>query len=190
MKKLPIIATAGCLALSLALCGCGGQASSSSTSSTTQAASTQAQPTTAALDTPIKASTKNGDLEISVEGFVNSPKMREQFATSDKIADNKTVGVLELVVNNVSYQQKNSSLPDYIPLDDAMYATDSKGISMDPMNSAIDYGEYAAAAGAYFKCPQGQTKRAAVLYVVDKDLAQVTVHVGNTTVAVPVTQEQ
>lgn len=179
MKKVAVIALA--LTLSLCMFGCG-QQSASDNSETGNPEPTEANNKTAKVGETIPVTTKYGDLEITVNGFEISDYMTDQFARYDQVKDGLNVGLLLLTVKNVSYQYND----DYVSLSTDVYVNDGNGVSMTPMSSSLDYGEYKGAAGAYFECREGQSVYVAVLYQLDPSTTEVVANIGGTQVTVPV----
>lgn len=146
------------------------------------------QEKTANIDEEVSATTKYGDIKITVKGFETSDDIRERYTgeySTDKVSDTQTVGALLMLLENVSYKDQYN--PDDIDLQQAMTVKDADGISLSPLNSAADYGQYEAAAGAFLSCKVGEKKRAAVYYIVEKSMETATVMIGKTKVACPVT---
>ena len=148
----------------------------------------QEQEKIANIDEEVSAATKYGDLKITVKGFETSDDIRGLYTgeySTDKVSDTQTVGALLLLLENVSYKDQYN--PDDIDLQQAITVKDADGISLSPLNSASDYGQYKAAAGAFLSCKVGEKKRAAVYYIVEKSMETATVMIGKTKVACPVT---
>lgn len=176
MKKIIALATA--LAISLCMLGCG---------TPNDTGKDQDNQQNAEIGETVPISTQHGDLEITVEAFEDNAKATEFMLEYGHIKDTQHVGLLKLVVKNISYEATNSSLPDYVDLPSYLYVADEDGVSLNEMNTAIDVDEYKAAAGAFFECQKGESKRIAVFYPIETELKSVSVHVGDSIVDVPVT---
>lgn len=192
MKKTASIAFAAMMAATLAGCASPepGQpiADSQNASEQNQAevASSAAKPSPeqASVGDRIELSTKYGDIAVTVDGFVLNEKMAEDFAKYGQIQEGKTVGLLQLTVENVSFKMNDNG---DIPLSDFVYAEDSSGVAMTVMDSAFNNGdEYRPIAGGYCTCQQGKTIRVAIPCVADPVTTEVTAVAGDYEVKVPV----
>lgn len=134
----------------------------------------------------VDAKTKSGDLRLTVEGFETSEELRQQEATYNRVADGETIGVLKLLVENVSYDDGSG----FVQLDSALRVTDPDGVTMTPMSSAWPYGQYEAAAGAVIECAVGETKRVAVQYLMDTSTEGVTIVISSPKTEVRATVER
>lgn len=142
----------------------------------------------------LPVSTKKGDVNVTVDGFDISQKLTTWFHdnTHDLDADH-AIGVLELTLENVSYESKSlvsNKLGDCVDLDDVLRVKDGDGVSLDPMSTGLDYGDYESSAGGIIECDQGEKVRVAVCYSVDPSLSSVDVATvdGSATVHVDITQ--
>ena len=102
----------------------------------------------------------------------------------NELAEGDVGGILLLLVENVSYEdQYNEGFVSFSP---DVYVKDSSGITLSPLGSGTNYGQYASASGAYAQLPVGQKSRFAVLYDVSPAMDAVTVVAGDTAVDVSV----
>lgn len=179
MKKA--IAVTIVVAIALVVSGCAKQA-------TNDAPQESDEPKTAEVGEAVPVQTKNGDIEITVDAFEDNAKATDAMAEYGHISDGQRIGLLKVVVKNVSYEAKDSSLADYIDLTSGVSVIDAEGISLNDLSSAFDIGEYAGAAGGMVECKQGESKRAAIFYPTDVGATEVTVKAGDYTISVPVTK--
>lgn len=177
MEKIAGVALA--MVLSLCMFGC-------STGESPVDESTRDEPKSANVGDPVIVTGNWGDLEVTVESFEDSPKSTADMLEYGHIKDDQHVGLLKMVVNNVSCDNGDDS-NDYVNLPSSFYVTGPDGVNLTAMNTAFDFEGYDGAAGATFACPVGQSKRIAVFYPIDTETSEVTVHAGSTTIAVPVT---
>ena len=146
------------------------------------------QEKTANIDEEVSATTEFGDIKLTVKGFETSDDIRGLYTgeySTDKVSDTQTVGALLLLLENVSYKDQYN--PDRVDLKQVLIVKDADGISLSPLNSAADYGQYEAAAGAFPSCKVGEKKRVVVYYIVEKSMETATVMIDKTKVACPVT---
>lgn len=188
LKTVLVFISAICLCTFLS--GCSGSSDDSKAGSTkegnTQQDTGQEEPVKGELNTPIKVSSKFGDLEVTIEGFDISEKMTNQF--SDDVSEGQKTGVLKMIVKNDSI---DTNQIDGIPLYEAVYVNGEDGVSLTVLSSSIDYGKYEGCAGGYVdSIQQGQSKRVAFLYPVDANTENVEVNVKGTVVSVPVEQAE
>lgn len=183
MKK--VFVSALTLAAVLCMFGCGAQQADSNQKDNGEKPE-QKEVKTAEIGEAVPISTNYGDLEVTVEAFEDNAKASEFMLKYNHVKDTQHIGLLKLVVNNISYENINSSMPDYVDLSPVVYVTGQDGININAMNSAIDVDEYKAAAGAFFECPKGQSMRIATFHQIDAGLESVIVHIGECTVSVPV----
>lgn len=179
MKKA-VIAIA-VVAMALVVPGCARQAMNDTPEATNE-------PKTAEVGETVPVQTKNGDIEITVDAFEDNAKATDAMAEYGHISDGQRIGLLKVVVKNMSYEAKDSSLADYIDLTSGTSVIDAEGISLNDLSSAFDIGEYAGAAGGMVECKQGESKRAAIFYPIDAGASEVTVKAGDYTISVPVTK--
>lgn len=141
------------------------------------------EPQSASVGEKIEASTQYGDLIVSVDGFTFDEKSTAQLAEFGQIQEGKSVGLLQLTVENVSFNYNDG----YIPLDEIVYAEDESGIALSVMSTSHNNGqEYQTVAGGYYKHPQGKTMRVAIPYVTDPTATAITAVVGNIEVPVSI----
>ena len=132
---------------------------------------------------PVK--TDRGDLNVTVDGFVRSASMTEQWERYNEIPDGSSLCELTMLVENVSYDSGQRS--ESVFLDGYVYVNDPDGITINPQSSAWDYGQYEAAPGYSLTCSVGQKKRVAVPFIVSDSVSEVTVVTSDHEVVVPVT---
>jgi hypothetical protein len=185
MKKYKVITTLifSCL-LAITLSACSSSTTEQNQENEEQNTQSQEEKT-ASVGDEVYVTTDKGDLKITVEGFTISQKETNSFAQYNQINSGSDVGILLLKIENVSY---NSSSDNYVSIKNDIYAIGPDGVTLNPMNTADNYGEYEGAAGAYFQINQGQTKRIAVFYQVSPSVTSITVKAGDTSIAVNVTQ--
>lgn len=177
-------AVIGAFAVALALClaGCGSpQASPTAKNADMQGGQESA---TAKVGDVINVATKSGELTVKVDAFEDNAKATSDELKYNHIKQSQHIGVLKLVVKNVSYE--NSSNHNLIDLSPWVCVLDDEGVSLNPMNGAFDLDEYGAAPGGVFQCPVGQSVRVAMFYPINPDLHEVTVDVAKTKIDTPV----
>ena len=184
-KKLLLSAIVAVFAFSLV--GCSSQSpddQDSSTSEQSQEVSQEQETKTASIGESIPLTSDYGDLNITVDGFEISEEMTDQFVQYGDVSEGNKVGLLLLVVENVSYSDPYN---DGIVLDPSVYVNDEDGISISVMSSSLDYGKYTGAAGGFAPdINEGQSKRFALLYQVDPEMENAEVHVADVIVDCPV----
>ena len=184
MKKRLLI-TVFVAVMAFALCGCSQSNNQSNDSEQTQEVNQEQEIQTAKVGESISLTSDYGDMNITVDGFEISDEMTDQFSQYGDVSEGNKVGLLLLVVENVSYSDPYN---DGILLDPTVYVNDEEGISLTVMNSSLDYGEYMGAAGGFVPgVNEGQSKRVAILYQVDPEMENAEVHVADTVVDCPVT---
>lgn len=184
MKK-KLLLTALVAVMAFALCGCSQSNNQSNDSEQTQEVNQEQEIQTAKVGESISLTSDYGDMNITVDGFEISDEMTDQFSQYGDVSEGNKVGLLLLVVENVSYSDPYN---DGILLDPTVYVNDEEGISLTVMNSSLNYGKYMGAAGGFAPgITEGQSKRVAILYQVDPEIENVEVHVADTVVDCPVT---
>lgn len=150
------------------------------------------EPKTANVGEEVPVKTDNGELDVTVQGFV-IPESVNEYKEAYIDQDSNVVGVLKLQIKNVDYELKNTTTTSTdgkpINISPDIYTTDSDDVSMEPMNSTTSYSNYEVATGGYYFSDKGRTDRVAVFYEIDPSLESVNVHLGNTVVTVPVEKE-
>ena len=159
---------------------------SADASGSSAAGSSAAGPAAASIGDEIPVSTKYGNLKVTVEGFETSADMTAN-SFSDTLTEGDMLGLLLLLVENVSYEDQYNQ--NSIALAPDVYVKDPSGVTLNPLSSSTDYGKYRGAAGGYAELPVGQKARIAVFYDVSPDMESVTVVAGNTSVDVPVARK-
>lgn len=141
-----------------------------------------------AVGDEISVSTKNGDVNITVDGFDISQALTDEFHGYTQIDAEHVCGVLMLTVENVSYEDKSN--PGWVLLDHVVHVKDADGVSLSPMSTGDVYGDYEASAGGVIECDKNEKVRVAVCYSVDPSLSSVDVVMvdGNAIVHVDVAQ--
>jgi hypothetical protein len=176
----------------LALVGCGSESSSTddeeSSSSDTADTPEEEQPTEAAVGDVVAVSTEYGDVNVTIDGFETSQSMTDDFRSYGEITDSEVVGVLMLVLENVSFDDGYNE--GFVALDEVFRVEDPDGISVSYMNSGYDYGQYKCAAGAFAECAIGETARFAIMYAMSPSITQVTVVFPDVNTTVPVSVGQ
>lgn len=153
------------------------------------ASPSEEEPKTAEVGEAIPVEAIDGDLNVTVEGFEDSNYMTTSGALSSVVFEGKHVGVLLLAVENVSYEYPDVSGQDhYVDLNPYVVLKGEDGVGISVMDTAIDYGEYVGAAGAFFVCPKGQSMHVALLYQIDPGTKTVVASIDGTDVEVPVTE--
>ena len=190
MKKLAYAAIAATMAVTLAGCANSETQSQESTEQQQQQTVTENQapektgPIQASIGDTIDVSTDYGDIAVTIDGFVFDDAMASSFAEYGQMQEGRTVGLLQMTVENVSFDYDDY---DGIPLSDFVYAEDSSGVAMTVMSSAINNGnEYQPIAGGYYSCQQGKTMRVAIPYVANPEMTEVTAVVGDYEVPVQI----
>lgn len=184
MKKKLLIAVL-VAAMAFVLCGCSQPNSQNDNSDKGQEVNQKQEIQTAKVGESISLTSDYGDMNITVDGFEISDEMTDQFLQYGDVSEGNKVGLLLLVVENVSYSDPYN---DGILLDPTVYVNDEEGISLTVMNSSLNYGKYMGAAGGFAPgINEGQSKRVAILYQVDPEIENVEVHVADTVVDCPVT---
>lgn len=184
----PIYVTAATIA-ALSLCACGSSSQqetkqSTAVESSTHAVSSAPALTAAKVGDEVTVSSKNGDLIITVIGVETSEKLRDRFSRSGHVPDGKTVGLLLLTVENVSYNQEGT---DRIELDPNVTLVDpATGVTLTPMGTGTSYEDYQDATGGGTRLPVGQKRKVSVPYVVDSSMTKASVHADNTIIDVDV----
>lgn len=173
----------------LALTGCSGRddVADTGTGGTSDAPElSEPEEQKAGVGDAVDVTTEHGDLRVTVDGFETSERLRQEESTFNGMSDGETIGVLKLLVENVSYNDQYNK--GSVSLEECMRITGSDGVTINPMSSASEYGQYAAAAGAFFDCDEGEKVRVAVWYQMDASIDEVTVmlHDPRTTVTVQV----
>lgn len=188
MKKLVYVVMAATMAVTLA--GCASSETQSQENTEQQQPSQEKQapektgPIQASVGDTIDVSTVYGDIAVTIDGFAFDDAMASSFAEYGQMQEGRTVGLLQMTVENVSFDYDDY---DGIPLSDFVYAEDSSGVAMTVMSSAINNGnEYQPIAGGYYSCQQGKTMRVAIPYIANPEMAEVTAVVGDYEVPVQV----
>jgi hypothetical protein len=119
----------------------------------------------------LAVSTKKGDVNVTVNGFVINQALTTEFQNYTQIDANHACGVLMLTVENVSYEDKSN--PGWILLDNMLHVKDTDGVSLSPMSTGDAYGDYEASAGGVIECDQGEKVRVAICFSVDPSLSSV-----------------
>ena len=105
--------------------------------------------------------------------------MTEAFAQYGDVTDGYSVCLLLLIIKDVDVELNGNST--YLS---KVWLEDSDGVSATPMNSALAYGEYAAAPGGAFTVSTGQAIRIAIPYQLPDGETSYTVMVDGTEVPV------
>jgi hypothetical protein len=168
----------------------GGCAASQPTQPTQPA---QSGPADASVGDELDVSTKSGDVRVTVDGFEMSQSLTKEFQDYTQIDADHACGVLMLTLENVSYESKSlvsNELGDCVDLNDVLRVKDGDGVSLDPMSTGDDYGDYESSAGGIIDCAKGEKVRVAVCYSVNPSLASVDVETadGASSVHVEITQ--
>lgn len=138
---------------------------------------------TASVGDEIVIDSVYGEVKVTVDGFELSEGMRARYARGTNIRDSRTIGVLLLKIENVSYS--NPYGDNYISLNGIMRLKDGDGITLTEMSSTYEYGEYKGAGGPHFDLPKGDTGKFAMFYIVSRDTDTVTLAIGDVTIPVP-----
>ena len=173
MRKIFACFVCVCMAVALCACSPGGGASSGKSN----------DPQDVSIGDEIEVSTAKGDYNLTVDGVDVYDPSKGEVSKFGSFGDKQPFGILFLTVQNVSYN--DSSEGDSIALGSDVYVTDPDGVTLNFSNGAFQVGKYDAAAGGYVtQVKQGQTKSVAIFISVDLPLEGVTVHAGNSAVAI------
>ncbi len=169
----------------LSLTGCSNQSSDDREPSESKKDASQAK--TAEVGQRITFDTQDGQLAATVEGFVVSKQQTDYYIEHGDLPSDMAIGLLKLIIENVSYDNGHD---EYVSLDPALYCEGEDGVGMVARSDCYEYGGgYATIAGAYLELREGQSKRIALPYDVDPNIASVTVVAGDTEIEVDVVQE-
>lgn len=183
ISRRALLGTAAFAALSLT--GCSNQPSDNGEPSESKKDSQQVK--TAEVGQRITFDTPDGELAVTVDGFVVSKTQTDRYLQYGELPSDMAIGLLKLIIENVSY---DNGYDQYVSLDPSLYCEDDGGVGMSTRSSCYEYeGGYEAIAGAYLELREGQSKRIALPYDVDPSMASVTVVAGDTEVKVDVAQE-
>lgn len=181
MRKLKALACAAfALAMVLALAGCGSQ----------QQGQQQAQEEqkTANVGDEVQVQTKYGDLNVTVTGFETDKATTDQYRKIGGSWFDKdgTFAALTMTVENVSYENKDVTPADTLPIGNYVAALED-GAEMKPLDTGESYGTYTNALNGYLQdFPAGKKAKVALSYCLTDVPSQVTVKVGDTEVTVDV----
>lgn len=171
MRKLAYAAIAATMAVTLA--GCAGAQSAD-----------QEETLTGAVGDRIEMTTTAGDIAITVDGFETNQAITDEFVELGHIEDGKSVGLLKMTVENISFDAQNGG---YVPLSDIVYVKDESGVTMNVLDRGKGAsGEYEYAVWGQYKHPEGATMRVAMPLVTSPSTVEVTAVVGGREVPVPV----
>lgn len=188
-----IVALGTIAALTLTLAACGGSSASGAGNSTGSAETVsdeskeatpekKEEPTPANIGDEISVSTEYGDLKVTVEGLDRSKSLYDTINYDGSVPAGQSIYALRLIVKNVSYNDSYNK--GFVDLNNALRLEDADGITVNPMSSAYEYGEYSLFAGAFGELAEGQTVRAVIEYQSSADLSNATVLVGDSAVSV------
>ena len=164
------------------------EASQEAATDATQEQEKEKEPVQAAPGDAVSASTKYGDVTVTVDAFSIDSKTTESEREYGSLGDGLAYGVLTLVLENDSYSDPYNE--GFVDLGNAFRLEDADGVTIGESSSGWDFGQYSAAAGAFARCAVGQTVRIAISYVVDETIETVSVHFPGSDTVVPLSVEQ
>lgn len=138
------------------------------------------------INTPVTLTAKGktsakgvGDVEITVLGFEKTTwKAEEKFYDFDDLSATEEIGMLKLIVKNISYINNDSSLEYSIEFEEILQTVDKYGVALNSINSGNDYGSFHTALLASEEVLQGATKRVAIPYIFDVENTTIKVVLG------------
>lgn len=124
-----------------------------------------------------------GNIIITAEGFERSQTMTDEFRSYGQVDDGYSVALLLLMIENES----ESGFEEYGTLARA-WLEDADGVTLNPLSSGLDYGEYKSAPGFAFAVALGQTIRIAVPYQVPDGDTEFNLVIDETDVSLTLTE--
>ena len=122
---------------------------------------------------------EDGEFIVTVEGLERSESMTVDFQGYGDVMDGYSACLLLLMIEDVDVE-----IPGSFTTLANMRLEDSDGVTVNPLNSGFDYGEYASAPGGAFEISEGQKVRIAIPYQLPDGKTEYTVVIDGTRVPV------
>ena len=142
----------------------------------------------------------SGEIEISVLGFEKTTWKADEYRLNaddpdgidpafKALGETEEIGMLKLVVKNVSYINTSYSSEDTIDFDNLLITYDEYDIGLGTINTGWDYGSFQVALAGYGELNIGEKVKMAIPYVYDTENSSLRVVLGGKyEVIVPIKQ--